>query len=825
MARRSKIEFWPARLVWGAAALLAMTALATASAWELYESPRLPVVATAGLAIGTGSVLLGAWLGWRWWAIGLTAFGAYALAVVPTSVPTAMTSPARIANGMADGVAGLVLGWKQLLTITLPAGEYQAILVPFFATVTACSLAAFALMVFSRSRSSWAVVPMMLMVAFGAVFGSSAASAPITVGPWTADNGRHVTIAVLAVAVCVVWLVGNARLERARAMRAAQSRTGTARLGSTSAGLTLRRQALAAALVVIAAVGALMAAPVAQAFGPRQVPRESVDPLLLLRQQASPLSTYRAWFAEGAYDAPLFTVENAGDTDRVRIATLAEYDGETFHVGAEDRFSRQPQTQAHDMTMTIGDGYRGVWVPLASAEGGAPTFTGPRAEQLADAYYANTDANSAVVVIGGDAPGQGLRAGDQYVTAAARSLGPEALYGAQGEESRIVAEDYPQLAAWVEQQGLGRSGSDLVELIDRLRERGYLSHATRESAATALWTSRLESRSDYVFQGNRAGHSAARVDELFESMLKQERRAGELATPAALVAAVGDDEQFATAAALLAAYLGFDSRVVLGVRLGATGSDLGVEPCASTCTGANVAAWTEVRAANGEWATLDSTPQFELTPLQIQEGQTPPENPTEPEQVTSDVVEPPAVANDASGATTDPVTTEQSWLDEFLPAIITIALVSVGTALLLVPLLLFPIAKRSRRRWRRRTPLPEVAMVGAWHELVDSYVDYGIEVPTGLTRAETADVLARPAAARIAAAVDDAVFAEQGATHDEREAAWLLLDEERRAIAAAVPWTRRARAVFSPASLRRAARGAPRNSLPSLLRKDRRAQL
>src|SRR6187431_2155422 len=125
MSRRLKVDLWPARLLWGATALLAMTALATASAWEIYGSPRLPLVATAGLVIGIGSVLLGAWLGWRWWAIGLFAFGAYALAVVPTAVPTAMTSPARIASGAADGLAGLIVGWKQLLTITLPAGEYQ----------------------------------------------------------------------------------------------------------------------------------------------------------------------------------------------------------------------------------------------------------------------------------------------------------------------------------------------------------------------------------------------------------------------------------------------------------------------------------------------------------------------------------------------------------------------------------------------------------------------------------------------------------------------------------------------------------------------------
>lgn len=112
-------------------------------------------------------------------------------------------------------------------------------------------------------------------------------------------------------------------------------------------------------------------------------------------------------------------------------------------------------------------------------------------------------------------------------------------------------------------------------------------------------------------------------------------------------------------------------------------------------------------------------------------------------------------------------------------------------------------------------------MVGAWEELVDTYVDLGLEVPEGLTRAETADVLGRPVAAAVAADVDRAVFSDAAPSDQAREAAWRLVDAERRDVIRSAPLGRRLRARLTPMSLRRAARGRKRRSTPALLRKDR----
>ena len=105
-------------------------------------------------------------------------------------------------------------------------------------------------------------------------------------------------------------------------------------------------------------------------------------------------------------------------------------------------------------------------------------------------------------------------------------------------------------------------------------------------------------------------------------------------------------------------------------------------------------------------------------------------------------------------------------------------------------------------------------MVGAWDELLDTYTDLGIHIPRGLTRAELGDVLDRPAAAVLAAAVDTAVFGEHPPGTEASVATWEILTSERRAVAASSPLSRRVHAAMTPASFVRTLR-APRQSQAS----------
>lgn len=92
-------------------------------------------------------------------------------------------------------------------------------------------------------------------------------------------------------------------------------------------------------------------------------------------------------------------------------------------------------------------------------------------------------------------------------------------------------------------------------------------------------------------------------------------------------------------------------------------------------------------------------------------------------------------------------------------------------------------------------------MVGAWHELVDHYIDHRREVPRGLTRTETADALQREPALALAELTDRAVFAEHAPTAEDALASWQLVDAERRRLADEAGFWGRLRAVLTPASL------------------------
>lgn len=823
---RSRRSLPTSQLLAGLATVALSVAIAVMTAWPIYGNAQSVVAAGTATVIGVGAVVLGWLLSWRWWQTTALVFGLYLLAVVPVAIPSALSSPERILTGVGTGVLDIVMGWKRLLTIEVPTGDFQSVLVPYFFTVTLCTFLATALIVYGGRWAPFAVAPLLLMPLFGSYLGTSAVSPDFTLGPVSVPAPTQTMLAVAAIGVSAIWLIARARMARSHALKEARTRTGSTRLGTTSGALAVRRQALALVMLAVTAGAVLFAAPWASAFGEREVIRDRIDPLLMLQRQASPLSSYREWFGLELYDQTLFSVSAPDSVDRLRIATLNAYDGNSFHVDGADetvRFSRQPQTQSGEITITIGPAFTGVWVPFASADAGAPHFTGDRAAALADSYYASKALDAGVIVEGQGADAvAGLRNGDAYSVSARPAADLEAFMGASGGDSRIDEDAYPALVSWVDSQEVGRSGEALVELIDRLRERGYVSHSLRDGPDSNAWLSDLAARTSFEFQGSRSGHNTARIEELFESLLEQQGRAGATAAPEHLVAAVGDDEQFAPAAALIARHLGFDSRVVIGVRLGETGADLAVEPCLDTCTGANVTAWVEVRPLNGQWVPLDTTPQFTMPPSLIEQGQMLPENPTEPHQVPAEVIDPPTILSETTGESTDDTIVEDPpWLDNYLHIILTVVAVVVGILLLLVPLLVFPVAKLLSRRWRRRAAVPEVAIVAAWAELMDTYVDAGIEVPLGLTRAETADVLERPGAVAVASIVDRAVFAEHPPTREAAQALWQMLDEERRAVRAQTPFLRRLRAVFTPSSLMRTLRAQRSDQIITLRRKDR----
>ena len=99
--------------------------------------------------------------------------------------------------------------------------------------------------------------------------------------------------------------------------------------------------------------------------------------------------------------------------------------------------------------------------------------------------------------------------------------------------------------------------------------------------------------------------------------------------------------------------------------------------------------------------------------------------------------------------------------------------------------------------------MPEVSIVGAWDELVDTYVDNGVDIAKNQTRAAIASDIGRPAAVALAQTVDRAVFAENPPGREASDYAWTLVDGERSVLKHASTRMERIRAGLSPASFLR----------------------
>jgi len=808
VSRRAAVRGDRVLLGWGLLYLVAGVALATASAWGIYRTPRLVVVAAVGLTLGIGAVLLVRAVRWPPLAIPAVVAAGYLVLVVPVAIPSALASPLEVLRGVRDGVVGIVVGWKQLLTLSLPLGEYQAVLVPFFVLVVVGSAVVAHLVSRDGPGTAGAAGVVVAMTAFGIVFGSSETSAPFVIGPLSLPAPRELGLGLGLVLASVLWLVVRARLRRAAALRVAQAQSSSVRQGAESAAPRLRRQLAGVTLVAVALLAGLVLAPVAQALAPREALRDDVDPLVVVQQQPSPLAAYRSWFTDERSDAELFTVAGVAGVERLRLVALDAYDGDQFRVATGDggvRYVRLPGGTRGDgaqLHVTIGDGFQGIWMPLPPGVGAAPTFEGPRATELADGFYLDASSGSAIDVAATES-GHGLLPGDSYRVAGGSGDPASTFTDEAGAEAGISPDDYPELAAWVERQGVPRTGGGLVELVGMLRERGYLSHSVTDGEGSSDWIADLSARAPYTFLSSRAGHSAARVEELFAELNAQQQRAGDDAAADALVAAVGDDEQFAAASALLARYLGFESRVVLGVRLASDEPAPGVAVCVETCTGSNLSAWVEVRATTGGWTPLDVTPQYEVAPVAITDGEKLPENPTTPDQPDVEPLDPPQAQRDDSEIPEDPTQEPTEWWDGLIPVLTVAGTVSLTLLLLVLPLLVLAIAKAVRRRSRRRTELPEVSLVAAWSELVAGYLDHGLDVPERVSRPAAAHAVRRERAVLLADVVDRAVFAEHPPEPAASRAAWELVDAERRALADETPFRRRLVAAVTPASLLR----------------------
>lgn len=774
--------------------------VATLAAYGLYDSWRVLAIAAVAAATGIAPGAIAARRGSPLWVPWLVSIAAYVIVVVPLAIPSARGDLGSLLGGVGYGITGIVAAWKELLTVSLPAQDYQRVLVPWLVTCLGGTTAAMAI-----ARGSWATrplaaAPMLAMTGFGLAFGAGERGAAVAIGSLVIADASRVALGAASAVTALVWLLGSARQRRTAALGSA-ARNATSSGRRTRVGVVTRSLGLTVAMMTIAGLASVGATQAAAVLPEREGLREATAPLAVIAEQPSPLSAYRAYFTDTTYSIPFLRVD-AGGADRIRLVTMSAYDGITFTVADSSQdlavFERQPAQQSGDTRIVIEEGFSGIWVPLGSQARGRPIFEGDSADLLADSYYASPGLHTGVVVRDGVTPVVGLVQGDAYtVASSATALASPATFGdAKGSDPLIAEQDYPALAAWVSQQGLGRSGADLLELITRLRDRGYLSHSAFAADAIA-WQDDIPG---YVFEPSLSGHHSARIEQIFATMLEQERRAGEGANSLDLVSAVGDDEQFAVATALMARYLGFESRVVLGLRLSSQ-SDGNLSWCSDVCTSGDVSAWVEVRDTSGTWLTVDVTPQSQNAPIRIREGETPPDNATVPRVPQVDVVPPPVPDAEGSEQNTTEEDPEVTSSARWLPMVTTIASAATLLALLSGPAWVLAAVGALRRRSRKSQRDPEVSVLSAWAEWEDTARDLGWSVPHALTRAELADLSGSDKVKTLAALADKAVFAAVAPSPDEADTAWQLSNSARYDLKVAATSRHRLRARLRPSSL------------------------
>jgi hypothetical protein len=793
----------PVFLLINAAFIVALLVIGAIAAWPIYETPFFIVTVAGAAILAAGISLLGLWLGLSPFTIVLVTIGAYLLLGVPLAMPSAFADLGSIGASWLQFVSATVFGWKQIVTVAIPVGTYQALLVPAFFIVLFGTTAAFSL-AWRTQRLQILAVPAAAALAFlGLAFGSPRESDELRV-LWMQLAPKEVALGLATLLVALAFLLWRATDARHHALRSGAAAVVRQQRGSAAGAV--RRWALAIVMLLIAVTVAATVLPTA-AVNERQVLRTAVEPPITLSEYVSPLSQYRAYFAGELYNETLFEV--SGDIDdgtRLRLAVLGYYDGEVYRVvnpvtGATSRetaFERipsrlHPDGSIDEFEVEVGE-YEGVWLPtvgsLASID-----FSGSNASALIEGFYYNAGNQAGVQL-------RLLGPGDSYVLEVVQPDEVDlATLRERTSRAGLIDEGLipESLIEWVRLQRVGTDGAALLELVERLRARGYLSHSLMEpEGADADWMADLGG--DYAFESSLAGHSIDRIDALFASLVQKQREARST-DDIDLVAAVGDDEQFAVAVALVAQYLGFDSRVVLGFDLG--GSDSVASCDSGTCAGGDLIAWVEVQGRDDAWATIDVTPQHENPVSPLDNNLRDPENLTE---VVPDIAQeqlPPEAA--PSGGDQEDVPSEQvgpdlSWLRDVLK-VVGVSLLSL--LVILMPFLTVLVAKARRRRQRMKDPEPENRIVGGWDEYVDAALDHGRPLPSSETRTEIAQLYGTPRAMILATLADEAVFHAEPPEADTSARFWAIVEAEKRALAAGMTRWQRLRAAVSLRSFTR----------------------
>ena len=759
-------------------------AIASVALWPIYQSASIVLLVAVTTVAGSAIAILGTVFRWSAPVVLAATVVAFLLFGVPLAVPLqSLYGVLPTLEGLWQLVSGVALGWKQLLTLTLPVGNYQGLLVPAFVLVLVTSVLSLTTALRAKLGGIAVVGPLALFIV------------ALALGPDYATLPFALSLALIV--VTFVWLMWRRWYARRAAIRRlavdARNADGTGAVVPSDHRLFGARTIVAAGVILaVAGAAGVAGAVVVPPTGPREVARSTVVQPFDPRDYVSPLVGFRRYLQPQSASEVLFSVSGLPADGRIRIATLDSYDGIAYSVGSEavtsesGSFTRVPYRfdqsavsgEAVTLDVTV-DGYSGVWLPTVGKLESVK-FTGARAADLGDSFYYN-DTTGTAAVIGG------LRAGDDYTLEAVMPDQPAADAIDQLRPGTAVV---PAIAVLPEQtevvldryvDGVEGDGNRLAAMLAGLRADGYISHGLGDNEPAS-----------------RSGHSADRITQL----LTDQRM-------------IGDAEQYAVTAALMARQLGFPARVVFGFvpRVSGTGvndtgvNDTGVNDTGVTrVTGDSVSAWIEVDTAQYGWVTIDPNPPVRAIPEEL------PEEPTtvsRPQSVIPpQTVQPDRPADQApQQSTPEKPAPEDGWLATVLVVLRVAAWIALGLAVLVSPFLVIIAAKLRRRRLRRRAATPLARISGGWQEYRDAVVDHGIDVPATATRREVALTVGGSQPSILAAISDRAVFSPREPSKEEADKVWKAVTELSANLGAGTTRWQRIKALVSLRSLGTVARG------------------
>lgn len=651
------------------------------------------LAAIAGLAVGTLAAVAGAV--WRLGVVTtiLAAMAGYFLVGAPVTMPEAtvfVVLPSL--QGLTGLAVGPVYGWADIVTIGTPVeAPYYIAVVPYFA---AWLVALVGTVLATRwlpkrrtaLRSSVLLIGPVVLYLSGILLGTDEAYLA---------GIRGVAFAVIA----LVWIAW---------------RRGVTVEASGDGAVRLRRQKVAGTAAVVAgaiAIGAVAGLAFAPTATQRFVLREEVVPPFDPLEFPSPLSGFRNYTKDLA-ETPLFEVTGLEPGDVLRLATMDSYTGRLWNVAGPDDvgadgggYAIVGETLPEPLLATLGSerrigvdvaGYDDVWLPTVGY-GESLTFEDTDTSDRAGDLRYNPSAGTAVLT-------SGLGEGARFTLDSRVQVEPETdelIDVPVATLAMPAVENLPDVVAAKADEYVGESVSPIEQLRaieTALKTNGFLSHGLASDTVPS-----------------RAGHGADRIIELFTRTQM-----------------VGDEEQYASAMALMARHLGYPARVVMGFA-----PEVGEDEASIEVLGGDVTAWVEVPFDGVGWVSFRPTPDQ----VDVPQEQTPkPKSEPQPQ-----VRQPPRADKDEEQLLTS-VEIDDSDDDRDTPFVLpawvwaTLAAVGVPVLVAFLPMLVVALMKTARRRRRRRGANDRQA-AGAWEELVDRYAELGFEPPAQGTRLQSARAL------------------------------------------------------------------------------------